>query len=272
MNYVEIKFIEPSSETSEILVALLGNLHYEGFEEDDGELKAFIPKERFDETELKELLAGFKVNYIVTELPETNWNEIWESNFKPVVVGDWAIRAHFHKPITDAAHEIIITPKMSFGTGHHATTFMMMQVMQSIDFTGRHVLDFGTGTGVLAIYAHKSGAASVLAIDNDLLSIDNASENFEKNNADTIELHLADHLSTGAVFDVILANITRNVILENFQAFVAHLNSNGFILLSGLLIEDEPAVLSAAGNHGFHLHSRLQKENWICLQLKFYPA
>ena len=156
MAYVEIRFIEPSEETSNILIAILSDLQYEGFEEEQNILKAFISKPSFNEERLKELAEQFQLNYSVTELPDTNWNKVWESNFQPVIVENFCVvRAGFHEPVKDVEHEIIITPKMSFGTGHHATTYMMLQQMQDIDFQGKRVLDFGTGTGVLAILADK---------------------------------------------------------------------------------------------------------------------
>jgi len=267
MSYIEISFTGLPIETSDVLIAMLSDIHYEGFEEDTGSLKAFIPEILFDEAQLNNIIKQLEVSYTIAELPDVNWNEVWESNFQPIIVGNWAIRAEFHQPIATVQYEIIITPKMSFGTGHHATTFMMIQHMQQIDFTGKRVFDFGTGTGVLAILAHKLGAPAVLAIDNDTLSIENAMENFEKNDVKNIELVLADTASVDGVYDIILANITRNVIKENFSLFNKHLASEGLLLLSGLLTEDEDAVLSLAAGYGFVLQKNLQRENWISLLL-----
>jgi len=267
MAYLEIKFFFSSAETSNVLIALLSQLEYEGFEEETGVLKAFIQKDLFDETALKKLGSQLNIQYTATELPDENWNAIWESNFHPVIIGNWVLRAEFHKPQDSSGNEIIITPKMSFGTGHHATTFMMVLQMQDIDFKDKHVLDFGTGTGVLAILAHKLGATSVVAIDNDNLCIENASENFIKNNIETIELKKADHVDAKPGFDIILANITKNVIADNFPLFNKHLINNGILLLSGLLSSDEEEILLLAATHNFILHKKLQQENWICLQL-----
>ena len=267
MSYIETSFIEVSSEVSEMLIALLSDLQYEGFEEEENGLKAFITKELFDEAQLQKLSAQFKINYTVTNLPDTNWNEVWESNFQPIVVGNWVLRAEFHQPEKDIPNEIIITPKMSFGTGHHATTFMMVQQMQEINFTGKGVLDFGTGTGVLAILAAKLGAASVLAIDNDILSIDNATENFKKNNIDAIDLKMADHIPKNMRFNIILANLTRNVIIENFIAINECVESGGVVFLSGLLIEDEKDIVLIAAKYKLVLDNKLQRDNWICLKL-----
>jgi ribosomal protein L11 methyltransferase len=267
MGYIEILFIELRNETSEILIALLSQLQYEGFEENPNSLKAFISSSVFNKKELNEIAEHYQLKYTIAELPDTNWNKEWESNFQPVVIENFcAVRAEFHEPIKNVQHEIIITPKMSFGTGHHATTYMMIQQMQEINFSNTQVIDFGTGTGVLAILAKKSGAVSIMAIDNDEWSIDNAAENFKKNNADDIELKLADHLVANNVCDVILANITRNVIQENFSFFHQYLINNGILLLSGLLIEDEGSILSLASTYNFVLHKKLQRDNWISLK------
>ena len=195
-------------------------MNYEGFEENANALKAFISKSLFNEEHIKEIAGQFQLKYTTAELPDINWNKEWESNFQPVVIENFcAVRADFHAPIKNVQHEIIITPKMSFGTGHHATTYMMIQQMRQINFLNKYVMDFGTGTGVLAILAKKLGAASVVAIGNDEWSIENAKENFTRNNADEIELRLAHHPVANKACDIILANITRNVIQENFLLF-----------------------------------------------------
>ena len=268
MAYIEIRFIEPSEEARDILIAMLSDLQYEGFEEEENILKAFIPKSLFNEERLKEIEEEFQLKYSVTELPDTNWNKVWESNFQPVIVENFCVvRAGFHEPIKDVEHEIIITPKMSFGTGHHATTYMMLQQMKDIDFKGKHVTDFGTGTGVLAILANKLGAASVIAIDNDNWSIENAAENFKNNSAISIDLKLADQPTVNGTCDVILANITRNVIQENFPLFNKYLAEKGILLLSGLLSDDKEHITSLASTYNFVLDKQLQRDNWISLKL-----
>jgi len=268
MAYIEITFIQPSKETSDILIAMLNNLQYEGFEEETNALKAFISKSLFNEQQLKEIANKFLLKYTITELPDTNWNKEWESNFQPVVIENFcAVRAGFHKAIKNVQHEIIITPKMSFGTGHHATTYMMIQQMQEINFIDKHVMDFGTGTGVLAILAKQLGAVSVIAIDNDEWSINNAMENFRNNNADDIDLKLAEYPVVNNACDIILANITRNVIQENFALFDQYLITDGILLLSGLLTEDEASILSLASIYKFVLSKKLRRDNWISLKL-----
>ncbi|MFT4153908.1 50S ribosomal protein L11 methyltransferase [Parafilimonas sp.] len=265
MNYLEISFESIPEEKKEILIALLSEMHFEGFEEQPACLKAFISKNLFDEEMLQQLTAKMQLDYATSELPDVNWNSVWESNFQPVVIGNCALRASFHQPIKNIQYEIVITPKMSFGTGHHATTFMMIQQMQAIDFNHTTVLDFGTGTGVLAILAHKLGAAKVVAIDNDSFSIENAAENFSNNHINDIELKMADNAKAQGSFDIILANITRNIIQENFRLFNLQLTEGGLLLLSGLLKEDEKSITVTAVNSGFQLKHKLEKGNWICL-------
>jgi ribosomal protein L11 methyltransferase len=185
-----------------------------------------------------------------------------------VIVNDFvAVRADFHKPIKNVQHEIIITPKMSFGTGHHATTYMMIENMRTIDFTNKRVLDFGTGTGVLAILAKKLGADEILAIDNDKWSIDNARENIEKNNCEGIELLLADMPKSTGQFDIILANINRNVIMENLPVLASQLESDGILFLSGLIEEDEPVIVAACTGLGFAVKNKAMRHNWLFLNL-----
>src|SRR5918995_4444294 len=201
-NYIQIKFQNISQEQSDILIAQLTEIGFEGFEEEESRLKAFIASTNFDEKLLQNISTPQQLVFSKTIIEQTNWNRVWESNFDPVIVDDFvAVRAEFHEPIKDVEFEIVITPKMSFGTGHHATTYMMMQQMREIDFANKTVFDFGTGTGVLAILAEKLGAKTVLAIDNDTWSIENAYENIKRNNCTAIELKLADTAAMKGKFD-----------------------------------------------------------------------
>ena len=268
MSYTKVEFVNITGETGEILIARLSEIDYEGFEENEEKLTAYISSSLFNENTLKQLAENYGVEYIVSELQPTNWNKLWESNFQPVTVDDFCtVRADFHDPSPGTKHEIVITPKMSFGTGHHATTYMMMQQMEHIDINNKRVLDFGTGTGVLAILAAKLGASEVVAIDNDDWSIENANENFIRNNTG-VELRKAETASAGGTYDIILANITRNVIIDNFSAFRSGLVSGGTLLLSGLLKEDEAEIIAQAGIYGFNFDNKLQRENWICIKFK----
>jgi ribosomal protein L11 methyltransferase len=266
-NYFQFTFTDITSEQSELLIAQLSDAGFEGFEEDTNTLKAFIQEKEFDETLLNEIATQQGVNFSKDVIQEINWNQVWESNFQPVVVDDFvAVRADFHEPITGVEHEIVITPKMSFGTGHHATTFMMMQQMRNIDLKDKTVFDFGTGTGVLAILAEKLGAKKITAIDNDEWSINNAAENIQRNNCSAIDLEKAETALMNDSFDVTLANINKNVILDNFLTLVQEVKTGGIILFSGLLKEDEADIVSVANAHSLNFVDKLEKDNWLCLK------
>jgi ribosomal protein L11 methyltransferase len=183
------------------------------------------------------------------------------------VAGFVTIRADFHQPIKNVAQEIIITPKMSFGTGHHATTYMMIEQMKEINFQHKDVLDFGTGTGVLAILAEKLGAQQIVAIDNDNWSIDNAEENCRKNNCRTVKIQKAGEAELGLQFDIILANINKNVILDNFSSLAGQLNKGGILLVSGLLKGDEDDVFRRLGEYSLHLIQTTVRNNWLCMRI-----
>ena len=266
-SYIEITFKPVNKEQAEILIANLADAGFDGFEENENELKAFTKKDNYDVDLITRLSAVIQTSFEEQEIENKNWNKIWESNFHPVIVDDYvAVRAEFHAPHKNMQHEIIITPKMSFGTGHHATTYMMIQQMREIDFTGRSVFDFGTGTGILAILAAKSGAVNITAIDNDEWSIENAVENFRNNGAAGIDLTLSGIVPVDRMFDIILANITKNIILENFSRLHQQLNKNGILLLSGLLKGDENDILLAARTHSLILHKVQQQGDWLCMR------
>lgn len=272
-NYIQIEFQFISAEQSDLLLAELTILGFEGFEEGEQRLKAFIPVNEFDEAALKELAVKNRVSFSQTTIEETNWNALWESNFEPVVVDDlvngtpWVgLRADFHPPMQGVLHEIVITPKMSFGTGHHATTHMMIQQMQSIEFTGKKVFDFGTGTGVLAILAEKLGADRIIAIDNDEWSIENALENGIRNGCNRIELIKAGTAEMGDHFHIILANINKNVILENLAVLAFLLEPGGILVLSGLLVEDAATIVEAAEKCSLQLSRKTERNKWISLR------
>jgi ribosomal protein L11 methyltransferase len=267
-NYIQIEFQNISQEKSDQLVAQLSEIGFEGFEEDESTLKAFIASTGFDEILLQNIAMTPGLSFSKTIIQETNWNQVWESNFDPVVVDDFvAVRADFHAPVKEVEFEIIITPKMSFGTGHHATTYMMMQQMREIDFTNKTVFDFGTGTGVLAILAEKLGANKVLAIDNDTWSIENAGENIKRNDCTKIDLKLANTATMDDNFDIILANINKNVILDNLVVLAKQLSQNGLLLLSGLLIEDEEDILAKSKECGLEFLNKAERHNWLFIKL-----
>lgn len=264
--YIQVTVNNVSPEQSDILIAQLAELGFDGFEEVENSLNAFTTEAHFSEEALEALLVPMNLQYTTASIASKNWNEEWEKNFDPVIVDDFvAVRADFHTPISNVEHEILITPKMSFGTGHHATTYLMMQQMRSIDFTGKSVFDFGTGTGILSILAEKMGAASVFAIDNDEWSIENAKENAEKNNCRVVNLSLDDDPNGKETFDIILANINKNVILAYISVLVNRLNIGGKLLLSGLLKDDEEDILQACKTLSVKHISTTHKNNWICI-------
>lgn len=260
MNHIQVS-IEATPEQQEIFISELSDLDAAGFEQTDTHLLAYFEEDNFKSYDVNELLKGY--TFHLTTLPKQNWNNLWESNFEPVIVDDFcAIRAGFHQPIKNVKHEIIITPKMSFGTGHHATTYMMIQQMKDIDFVNKTVFDFGTGTGILAILAKKLGASSVTAIDIDEWSITNAEENFAKNEICGINLYQSSSLPGGR-FDIVLANINRNVLIQYATSLVNLLLPNGSLLVSGLLKEDEEAIVEVFNK--LKLARREHKQNWISL-------
>jgi len=266
--YIQIEFNHISHEQSDLLIALLNEIGFEGFEEGNNYLKAFIPKLDFNESVLDELIRPFAIRFSQTIIEETNWNKVWESNFEPVFIDDFvAIRADFHEPVRSVQHEIIITPKMSFGTGHHATTYMMVQQMRELDFRAKSVFDFGTGTGVLAILAEKLGAKNVIAVDNDEWSIANANENIKRINCTAIKLLLTDNAEINGEFDIILANINKNVILDNMEFIRKQRSPGGIILLSGLLTGDEQEILDKCNKIGLKFDVKAERYNWLFVKV-----
>jgi ribosomal protein L11 methyltransferase len=269
MNHLQITIAVTDPAQQEILIALLAEVGYEGFEQQDDALQAFLPEAGFDAVALEAILRPMVLAYTTLLLPERNWNEEWEKNFTPVQVGEFcAIRAHFHAPVPGVAYELVITPKMSFGTGHHATTYMMLQAMQHLDFSQKKVLDFGTGTGVLAILAEKLGAAGVLAIDNDDWSIQNARENITENHCINISLLKSATIPENQSFDVILANINKHVLLREMAGMRQQLKPGGVILMSGLLNEDFEDIENEAGSQNLSVSTRMTRGSWISLRIE----
>ena len=262
MNYIQLTITATEPE-QEKLISYLSELGATGFEQQEDALLAYFAEDAFPSYDVNEKLKDFQ--FQISTVKEQNWNEVWEQAFQPVVVDDFcAVRAHFHEPIAGVQHEIIITPKMSFGTGHHATTYLMMQQMQSLNFGGKTVFDFGTGTGILAILAEKLGAEKVLAIDNDEWSFENAQENAERNNCTKIDIQLSSVLPQKS-FDIVLANINRNVILQYMPYLNALVNNKDILLLSGLLVDDKEEIVEACRQNGFLLVNEGEKTNWISL-------
>lgn len=270
MQYTKAAFFTEDNDLQQVLIAALAELGYTGFEETDNALVAYIPEDEYDRHETEELASFYKVSLTIEQIKEQNWNASWESNFEPVLVQDFClVRADFHDVSAEVEHEIVITPKMSFGTGHHATTQLMMQGMRHIDFVGKHVFDFGTGTGILAILAQMLGADDVLAIDNDQWSYDNATENAEKNSADKLTIKVGSIEDVGTEpFDIILANINRNILLMYMANIYELTKSGGTVLMSGLLTDDELIIKTEAAKVGLSYIETDTLNNWITILFK----
>ena len=267
MQHIKATFKISDEVNGDVLIAVLADLGYNGFEELENELLAYVEDEDFNAEELVSVAAEYGVDFHTEVIEAQNWNALWESNFQPVVVDDFCtIRAHFHDVTATTPYEIVITPKMSFGTGHHATTQLVMLMMKDINFKGKTVLDFGTGTGVLAILAEMLGAESILAIDNDEWSVTNAIENSARNNCTgiTIANGSIGEIEAGKN-DIILANINRHILLHHMDDLFARLENDGMVIMSGLLVEDKEIILEAATHAGFRVISILERNNWISL-------
>ena len=268
LDHLEISFDNLTEEQVSILVALLYPIGYDGFLETSNSLKAYIVKDRFIEAELLEIAQGQGLSFSIAEIKTENWNAKWESDFEPVLVDDFVcIRASFHSPAVHALHDIIVTPKMSFGTGHHATTQLMVRLMRDLDFSNKQVFDFGTGTGVLAILAEKLGATKVLAIDNDPWSVENAVENTQANNCKNIEILLTDKPPLEGSFDCILANINKSILLRFMAPLRQLLVKNGQLLLSGLLEDDEEDIMRVAHANSLKIIEKKSDQGWLALKL-----
>jgi ribosomal protein L11 methyltransferase len=268
-HYIQIRIENLERGEADIIIAQLGDEGFDGFEETTPtSLLAYISEQLYTQLDWENIQQPHW-KCTVEKLAPKNWNAEWEANFQPVEVpGFCMVRAAFHPPAVNMPYEIIITPKMSFGTGHHATTYMMMQAMQPLDFTNKKVFDFGTGTGILAILAEKLGADKTVAIDNDFWCIENSVENIAVNNCSKIEISQADTVPVGAKFDIILANINKNVLLNTIPQQKDLLSVNGILIMSGLLKGDEEVIVNMAKNNQLNLVKRWERDNWIALQFE----
>ena len=276
MKYVELccSISNPSDDIVDILVAELAELGYDSFNTEGSTLKAYIPEASFEEASAVAAVSKYLDKDAVAlsweHMPEKNWNAVWESNFEPIVIEDkCSIRAPFHTNLPKTTYEIVIEPKMSFGTGHHATTFQMVEFILANEFGGKRVLDMGCGTGILAILAAMRGAAYVYAIDNDDWAYENAVENVERNTPGKVKVALGDASLLGSeTFDVILANINRNILLADMQHYVKVLQPGGLLFLSGILLEDIPVITECATGLGLTLLEQKDRTNWVALSFK----
>ena len=257
-----------ASEESESLLAFLAEAGFDGMEELADRLIAYRADNDWDRSEVDAYLADRGLSYSYERMEKTNWNQLWESNFEPVQVDDFVgMRAIFHPPFLNVQHELIITPKMSFGTGHHATTRLMIHAMRDQVQPNASVLDFGTGTGVLAILAKKMGAGHVVGIDVEDWSVENAIENAQENKVNDIVFVCADRITNSGPFDLVLANINRNILLEHLSALQTVLAPSGRLIMSGIIEEDLPVMDQALVQQGFQRVSYDQEKGWVCIQL-----
>lgn len=251
MKYTVVKFISSDIEEwqKDLLIDELGTIGFDTFEDEEFGFSAYIPSANLSiqaiETTLLNQVDGYQLDYKVEDIEEQNWNLLWESNFNPIVVDDKIyVRATFHEAKPAYEYEIVIDPKMSFGTGHHQTTSMMLSYIQANDFEGKSVLDMGCGTGILAILASKHGAKSVVAIDFDPICVDSVGENTLLNKVVNIESRLGSKEAIGAdKFDIILANINRNILLDQLDVYVEALRTGGEIYLSGFYEDQDLAII-----------------------------
>lgn len=267
MQHIKVTFGITEEVSSDMIVAMLAGIGYSGFEELEDQLLAYVEEKDFNPQDLVDVAQQCGADFHTEVVGEQNWNALWESNFQPVIVDDFCtIRAHFHDITVSTPYEIIITPKMSFGTGHHATTQLVMLMMKELSFSGKSVLDFGTGTGVLAILAEMLGAGKVLAIDNDEWSVTNAVENCGRNGCKRITVANAgtEGLPSGK-YEIILANINRHILLHYMQDLAGTLADDGTIIMSGLLAGDKEIILNAATAAGFRPGSVREKDGWIAI-------
>ena len=272
-NYLEFNFkIQPAQPWSEILMAELIHIGFDSFTEERDGILGYVQKEEFREEDLKELWLmnheEVKISYSSQEMPNINWNEEWEKNFSPINIDNKVlIRAEFHES-QNIPYEIIIQPKMSFGTGHHPTTHLMIQQMLDMNFENKTVLDMGCGTSVLAIFAKQQGAGKTVAIDIDEWSVENSIENAARNSVELeISQGTAENLGSEN-FDIILANINRNILISDIPTYVSVLNSGGQLLLSGLCFFDVDDILEVCTAQNLTLKKKLQREEWVSLLLE----
>ena len=267
--YIEIDFhVSPPDDRRDILLALLSEQQFESFLETKTGLRAYINQADWNRIDVQQALSlmpsAFVVSHQINEIPTENWNAHWESSFLPIVVGDYTVRASFHPPKT-TAYELIIEPKMSFGTGHHQTTQLMMKYALEIDMAGKDVLDMGCGTGILGILAADLGAKLVLSIDIESWCVENTQENAERNRCNHIVKAIRGDVDMVAeTYDLIFANINRNTLIRHIPHYAKRLQSQGVLLLSGFYQTDLLAITQECKANGLTFQSNTQFDNWVC--------
>ena len=272
MKTFEYTFTAPSSDIQhDMLTTMLAEMGFDSFMDEEHALKAYCAAECRDDLAVESLLTEPSFSDIhllkVEEMPDKDWNELWEASYQPVVVNERCrVRAPFHESDPSFEFDLVIEPKMSFGTANHETTAQIIQLMLETDFKGKAVLDMGSGTAVLAILAKKLGAARTVAIDNDEWAYRNAFTNIELNGISDIEIVLGDALSIKGSFDVVLANINRNILLRDMHYYVEAMNPNAHIFFSGFYTEDLPSIREEAERLGLCYCRHLSRNNWVAAE------
>lgn len=275
MKYIEVEFcLEPLQMYSEILQSDLCDIGFESFMDTFEGFLAYCQEGLYSEKKLKSLIARFielnpqvNISTKIKEIEQQDWNAEWEKSYPAVLINDFCyVHASFHQPMRDVEYNIDISPKMSFGTAHHPTTFQIIQLLQTEDMKGKDVMDMGSGTGVLAILAKMKGASYVEAIDNDEWAFNNAKENIEKNNSEIV-VRYGDADLLDRDYDIFIANINRNILLQDISKYSIHIRNNGVLFLSGFYTNDVDLLVEEAKKYGFELYNQISKENWAALRL-----
>ena len=274
MKYIEIRLDVKADDVAlvtDVLAALLVEAGYDSFVPDATGMSAYIPEDKYSEPALLEIIGHLpveaEIEWSCNHYADQNWNEEWEKHyFKPIVIGnECVIHSTFHTDVPEARYKIVIDPKMAFGTGHHETTSLMLEWILRHDFTGENVLDMGCGTAILAILARMRGATSATAIDIDEWAYQNALENIRLNHIDGIDVLLGDKslLGDGRLYDTVLANINRNIHLDNMQAYASVMHTGSTIYMSGFYTQDLPSLQTCARQYGLLYKDHLEKNNWV---------
>ena len=276
MNYTELNLqLNPLELFGEMLTYQLGEVGFEMFEDTPQGFKAYIQTANFNNDAVLEIIEGIKemnceVTYSIQDIPWQNWNAEWEKNYQPEIIGNKIyVRAEFHDANPSYPHEIIVQPRMAFGTGHHPTTSQVMEAMLDIDFKNKSLLDMGCGTGILAILGMQLGASSAYAIDYDPNSVDNSIENAQRNGYPQIEVALgSSELLKGKSYDIILANINRNIILNDLDKYAASLNAGGLLITSGYYTSDLSVIKNKAAEYHIDYLQHTSQNDWCCATFK----
>lgn len=269
MDFIEVT-LKVNADFADILTAELGELGFNAFVDNEDGFSAYIDEDLYSKALLEDVLSRYadyvQVTFTAQKIERQNWNEEWEKNFEPLFIGgEVSVRASFHEKPANAKYDIVINPKMSFGTGHHETTTLMIENQLTLDHNGKRVLDMGCGTGILAIMAGELGASEIVAVEIEDWTVENARENAALNGYESIDVRLggAETIEGDAPYDIILANINRNVLLDDMPAYKAVLQPKGWLLLSGFYTEDLPMIQERATELGLNYISHRVKNNWV---------